>query len=64
MAEICKRCHADCTEDIAIASLPQKFACKCGSTEFRFVPDTPAVPYTLTPQDRKFLRKLTIRSEP
>lgn len=61
MAEICRRCHADCTEDIAIAPPKKPFRCKCGSATFYNQVDDPTVPYDLTPNDRRFLKRLTIK---
>lgn len=60
MALLCKRCHADVTDDMALAKPKTEFVCKCGSNEFRHYVDDPKVEYRLTPNDRRFLRRLYI----
>jgi hypothetical protein len=57
MAEICRNCHADVTEDVAVFPLGtrQRFRCKCGSSVFRYQADEPKVNYTLTVNDIKLL---------
>lgn len=63
MAQICRNCHADCTDDIAIALLPQRFRCKCGCGVFLDRPDAPKVDYELTRNDALFLRRLSIERD-
>lgn len=59
MALICRKCHADVTDEYQLAHPRKPFACpKCESRDFRFVADEPKVPFELTENDRKFLRRL------
>lgn len=57
MAEICRRCHADVTEDMALAPPNEKFECKCGSRKFRYQPEEPKKPYELSVNDQRLLKR-------
>ena len=64
MAELCRNCYADCTEDIAAMPLKKKYRCKCGSDTFLYQADDPKVPYIVTTNDRRLLlRRLAIAGE-
>lgn len=60
MALLCKCCHADVTEDMAIEKPRKPFTCKCGSKDFRYQPDESKVDYTLSQNDRRLLKRMSI----
>lgn len=61
MAVVCRKCHEDVTEDFEAFPPGKPFRCPCGSATFLHQVDDPTVPYELTANDRRFLKRLTIR---
>lgn len=63
MALLCRNCYQDVTEDYHVARVKLKFRCKCGGSVFIDQQDEPKKPYTLTPNDRRLLRRFNIHED-
>ena len=65
MALICRGCHRELLEEEMPADPTAKMRCpQCQSGKFIAVPDpppVPSVPYELSVNDKRFLKKLGVR---